>query len=310
MSKKFTLLLASILVLIAIIGTVLYVGHSHIAILSPAGTIAAQQRKLLVGATLLMLLIVIPVFVLTFFIAWKYRATNTDAHYQPEWDHNTKLETLWWGFPCLIIGVLAVVAWNSSHSLDPSRPIASDRSPITIQVIALQWKWLFIYPEQQIASVNYVQFPTNTPVDFEITADAPMNSFWIPRLGGQIYAMSGMTTHLHLMANQAGRFQGTSANLSGSGFAGMQFIAEASTDSAFKDWIATSRSKPAQLTMAAYTSLAQPGAAPQAVQYGAYQHNLYDTVVMKYMSAPHEDSSFQSVTQSVTNDTLDHMSHE
>jgi cytochrome o ubiquinol oxidase subunit 2 len=306
MGKKLTLLLASLLICVGVVAAALYVGHDHIAILSPAGTIAAQQRKLLIGATLLMLLIVIPVFVLTISIAWKYRATNAEADYQPEWDHNRRLELLWWGLPCLIIAILAVVAWNSSHSLDPSRALASSKPPITIQVIALQWKWLFIYPEQRIASVNYVQFPANTPVDFEITADAPMNSFWIPRLGGQIYAMSGMTTHLHLMADQPGKFQGTSANLSGSGFAGMRFTAEAATDNSFKDWVTATQSKPASLTTAAYNTLARPGTAQPGQQYGSYEHNLYDTVVMKYMSAPHEDTT----TQAADGSTMNMAAHE
>ena len=132
----------------------------------------------------LSLIVVIPVYIMLFLFAWKYREGNTKAKYSPDWDHSALLETIWWTVPLLLITILSVVTWNSSHDLDPFRPLNSSVKPVKIQVVALQWKWLFIYPEQNIASVNYVEFPVNTPVDFEITADAPMNSFWIPQVGG------------------------------------------------------------------------------------------------------------------------------
>jgi cytochrome o ubiquinol oxidase subunit 2 len=283
MTKKLRFIIPVVLAISLVVLGVLYVGHNNNGWLNPAGPVASHERHLLVMVTLLMLPIVLPVFFLIFFIAWKYRASNTKADYQPEWDHSRRLETIWWGFPCLIILVLATFTWTSSHSLDPSRPLTSSKPPLTIQVVALQWKWLFIYPQQQIASVNYVQFPAGTPVDFEITADAPMNSFWIPRLGGQIYAMAGMTTNLHLLANQPGNFRGSSANISGSGFASMNFTAHASSDQDFQNWIMQTRRTTNVLSLAAYTALARPNITKTNQQYAISQPGLYNMVVAKYM---------------------------
>lgn len=273
-------LLASLVVLVVMI----YVLRDDVfAVIDAKGLIARQQRDLMIIATMLMLLIVVPVFVLTFAIAWKYRAGNTSARYQPEWDHNRRLEMIWWGFPLLIITVLSVIIWKSSHQLDPYRPIASDLKPITIEVVALQWKWLFIYPEQDIATVNYVRFPAGRPVNFKITADAPMNSFWIPQLGGQVYAMAGMETKLHLMADESGRFDGSSANLSGEGFADMRFIAEATDDAAFRQWVAAAKKEQTSLDRQAYEDLRRPATEVGSRLYADSDETLYDTIIMKYM---------------------------
>ncbi len=249
------------------------------------GTIADQQRSLMIIATLLMLIVVIPVFVLTFWIAWRYRATNKHAQHSPDWDHNNKLEAIWWGLPCVIIAILAVITWTSSHSLDPYRPLETSKEPVKIQVVALEWKWLFIYPQEKIATVNYVQFPENTPVNFEITADAPMNSFWIPSLGGQIYAMSGMTTKLHLLADKVGSYNGSSANLSGKGFSGMKFVAESVTDTDYMNWVQDVKHKSGQLDSAAYEKLARPTENVPRGSYNLTQSDLYDTIINKYMGS-------------------------
>lgn len=255
---------------------------SHFAVLSPKGPIAGQQRDLMIIATLLMLLVVIPVFILTAHIAWKYRAGNTKATYMPEWSSNRKLEALWWGLPGLIILTLSIIIWQTSHSLDPYRPIASNKPPLTIQVVALQWKWLFIYPEQDIATVNYFQMPVGRPVNFEITADAPMNSFWLPELGGQVYAMAGMTTKLHLMADTAGTYTGSSANLSGEGFSRMRFVAAATPDADFDAWVGSIKQTSPRLNRSMYDSLAKPSEAHIMNTYAAAQAGLYDTIIGKY----------------------------
>lgn len=286
MSKIAKTLIPISLPIVGVIILMVFLSLNDIAVLQPMGIIASQQRDLLILATLLMLVIVIPVFVLTFFIAWKYRADNPKAKYTPEWDHNLKLESLWWGFPCAIILVLAVVAWNSSHDLDPYRPISSSVSsekPLRVQVVALQWKWLFIYPDQQIASVNELRLPTNAPVSFEITADAPMNSFWIPQLGGQVYAMAGMTTRLHLMADKPGTFYGSSANLSGEGFSAMHFETKATSKADFEQWILSTKTSSAMLDQQAYQVLAKPDVLKTSLVYSSVDQDLYDTVVMKYM---------------------------
>lgn len=260
-----------------------YLLNHSIAVLSPKGLIASKERNLIIIASLVSLIVVIPVFVMTFFIAWRYRASNTKATYHPDWDHNIKLETVWWLVPFILILVLSVITWNSSHQLDPSKPLGGDTRPMTIQVVALQWKWLFIYPDENIATVNYVRFPVNKPINFEITADAPMNSFWIPQLGSQIYAMSGMSTHLHLMANELGSFNGSSANISGRGFAGMKFIAESTSDENFNNWIQSVKRSPTTLTMDEYNNLALPSENNPLAYYSSPERGLYNEILVKFM---------------------------
>lgn len=269
------------------IGLVIQLKDQHFAVLQTSGIIATKERNLMIAAILLMLIVVVPVFVLTIGIVYKYRVTNVTAKkasYAPYWDHNKYLEFFWWAVPFLIILTLAIITWNSSHSLDPYKPLNSSTKPITIQVIALQWKWLFIYPEQHIATVNYVQFPANMPVNFEITSDAPMNSFWIPELGGQIYAMTGMSTQLHLIADHEGIFGGRSANLSGSGFARMQFAARATSDSDFVSWINSVKSRGVTLDEATYDQLSKPSETIENMYYSDTQTDLYTNVIHKYMT--------------------------
>jgi cytochrome o ubiquinol oxidase subunit 2 len=214
---------------------------SNFALLNPKGLIALEERNLMITAVLLMLIVVIPAFIMLAVFAWKYRAGNsrTDLIQNPGlYNHSAKVVFLWWLFPSLIIFVLAMTTWHKTHALDPYKPIVSETKPITIQVVALQWKWLFIYPEQDIATVNFIQFPVNVPINFELTADnAPMNSFWIPELSGQMYAMAGMSTKLHLIANTTGDFAGSAAEISGKGFSGMRFVARASSQAEFDDWV-------------------------------------------------------------------------
>ena len=252
-----------------------------IDVLNPMGMIALKQRSLIYTSTLLMLIVVIPVFILAVVIAWKYRASNEKAKYTPDWDNNILAECIWWGFPLAIIVILSVVVWKSSHELDPFKPIESNAKPITIQVVALQWKWLFIYPEYNIATVNFIQFPEKTPLNFEITADAPMNSFWIPKLGGQIYAMAGMKTKLHLIANEVGIFRGSSANLSGEGFAGMTFTAEASEASDFDKWVRSIQKSSPSLNLETYHQLAKPSSNNPVASYKLQDKDLFEQIVRK-----------------------------
>lgn len=284
MSKKLKFLLLNIVFAGLILLTIAYLRTKNIEVLNPKGVIASEQRNLMATALLLMLVVVIPVFILTFLIAWRYRASNTEATYTPYWDHNKYLEFIWWAVPFAIISILAVITWNSSHSLDPYKPLESAKKPITIQVVALQWKWLFIYPEQSIATVNYVQFPEGTPVNFKITSDAPMNSFWIPQLGGQVYAMSGMTTQLHLMADKVGSYNGSSANLSGEGFSGMKFIARSTTKSDFDSWVQSIQQQQNSLSNDEYKRLAGPTENNPVVYYSSVNEGLFGSIVDKYMS--------------------------
>jgi len=281
--KRTRVVLIGLVVLVAVVAFVRYLMTTNIAVLDPKGTIALQEKNLIVFALLLSLIVVIPVFVMVFAFAWRYREGNDKAKYSPNLDHNVIAETIWWLVPTALISVLAVVAWNSSHSLDPYKPLASNVPPVTIQVVALDWKWLFIYPQDHVATVNYFRIPDNTPVNFEITADAPMNSFWIPQLGGQIYAMPGMSTQLHLAADAPGSYDGSSANISGVGFSGMTFVAKSSSMSDYKTWLANAQQAPQQLTVDQYNQLSKPSQNNAVTTYSGVTSGLYDGVLAKYM---------------------------
>lgn len=286
----------------AILGTAVWYLHDKtFAILQPAGPIAAQEKRLLLIAVSLMLIVVVPVFVLLITISWRYRASNTRAKvkYTPEWDHHRGYEAIWWGLPLMLIVALSALTWTSTHRLDPTRPISSTSKPLRIQAVALRWKWLFIYPDQHIATVNYLHFPTNTPLDFQITSDGAMNSFWIPQLGGQIYAMDGMTTQLHLLADRNGSFRGDSANISGKGFAGMNFVAQSTSQTDFAHWVTAAQHSSARLDMAGYEALAQPSEYNPTATYSLRALALYDTIVGKSAGS---DSSMHGMNMSGMSD--------
>ncbi|UTH76588.1 ubiquinol oxidase subunit II [Chromobacterium sp. IIBBL 290-4] len=254
-------------------------------ILDPKGPVAAGQKSLIITATALMLLVVIPVIVMTLMFAWKYRASNKDAAYEPKWSHSTKIELVVWLIPCVIIAFLATLTWKTTHELDPYRPLESAQKPIQVQVVALNWKWLFIYPEQQIASVNELAFPAGTPVSFKITSDAAMNSFFIPQLGGQIYAMAGMQTQLHLLANEPGTYKGFSSNYSGAGFSGMKFNAIATkTPEEFNAWVAKVKASSQKLDAGNYLQLLKPSEKNPVAYYSATTPYLFEAVLHKYMA--------------------------
>lgn len=257
--------------------------HGDIALLWAKGRIAIEQRNLLFIIQAIMLLVVIPVYILTFIFSWVYRAYNKYAKYTPDWDDNRLAEYIWWGVPCILTIIIGILTWIGTYELDPYKPIVSDKKPVRIQVVALQWKWLFIYPEEKIATVNYLQFPENTPINFEITADAPMNSFWIPQLGGQIYAMPGMRTKLHLIADEAGDYRGASANLSGEGFAGMYFTAKATSEEEYQQWLQASKQSPKSLSIPEYKQLAAPSSDNPVAIYLLQADNLFDQIIMKFM---------------------------
>lgn len=283
MNKKYILVVASLLALGLVLFAVLFPYDSDFSVLSPKGMIGMKERDLIIIASGLMLLVGIPVVIATFIFAWKYRASNKKAKYDPNWDYSMLAESIWWGVPCVIIAALSVICWKSTHELDPFKPIVTGTKPLRIQAIALQWKWLFIYPEERIATVNYIQFPKDTPLNFEITADAPMNSFWIPQLGGQIYAMPGMKTKLHLIANEYGTFRGSSANLSGRGFAGMTFSAKSSSQAEYEEWVKSIKKSGKSLTLDEYNKLAEPSEYHPVVSYRLKEEGLFDWVAMKPM---------------------------
>ena len=257
-------------------------GH-NVGLLAPQGLIAHHERALMIEAALLMLIVVIPVFALTFGFAWYYRASNTKARYLPNWDHNPKEEAIWWFVPMVIIAILAVIAWDTAHALDPYRPLVSRTPPLTVEVVSLDWKWLFIYPKQGIATVNYLAIPEKTPIAFKLTSDAPMNAFWIPQLGGQEMTMPGMVTHLNLLANTTGTYEGFSANISGTGFAGMHFPVHSLSAQDFGAWVARTQRATSALGFASYKALAQPSQDNPAAFFRVTDPALYTKIVMQFM---------------------------
>jgi len=282
MRRKLLILLVTLLLLAITALAFLYVGTHQVAVLDPKGLIAVKQRKLFITSSLLMLIVVIPVMVMTLLFSWKYSAYNKKAKYSPDWEHSSLAETLWWGVPFLIIIVLAIITWFSSHELNPFKPIENGKKPLTIQAVALQWKWLFIYPEQGIATINFIQFPKEIPINFEISGDAPMNAFWIPQLGGQIYAMPSMRTKLHLIAHEIGEYRGSSSNFSGKGFAGMTFIAKASSEEDFTKWAQKAKTAPALLSMQEFNRLVAPTEYVPVTYYRLADTRLFDQIVAKY----------------------------
>ncbi len=283
MRKKATIIMPILLIVALAALAAWYIHHHTFALLSTHGIVATKERNLMLFAAALSLVVVVPVFALTFFIVWKYRASNLKPKkYEPDWDRSKLAESVWWGVPTLLILVLSVVTWNSSHTLDPYQPLASKQPAITVQVVALQWKWLFIYPQQHIASLNQLAMPVGVPVNFVVTADAPMNSFWIPQLGGQIYAMPGMTTALHLEGDTVGNYSGRSANISGDGFADMQFTASVMSADNFVQWTEHAQHSADELNNATYNALAVPHT-DTAIRYFAAPRDLYGTILQKYM---------------------------
>jgi len=260
----------------------LLLGGCNMTLLDPVGQIGVDEKNLIITATLLMLLVVVPVILMTLVFAWKYRASNKNATYAPKWSHSTKIEVVIWTVPILIIIALGVITYKSTHALDPYRPIESDVKPVTIEVVAMDWKWLFIYPEQGIATVNKIVFPANTPVNFRITSDTVMNSFFIPGLGGQIYAMAGMQTKLHLIANKNAELDGISANYSGAGFTGMKFKAIATSQAEFDAWVSEVKASPKQLDTAEYEALTKPSQNNPVELYSSVKPNLFQTIIDKY----------------------------
>ena len=245
----------------------LWLTGCNTVVLNPSGDIAAQQAHLVVVSTFLMLLIVVPVIVLTLLFAWRYRKNNTEAKYDPDWDHSTKLELVIWGVPLLLIIVLGLITWISTHLLDPyrplqrldeNRPLPADVRPMEVQVVALDWKWLFIYPEQGIATVNELATPIDRPIRFRMTASSVMNAFYIPAMAGMIYAMPAMQTKLHAVINKEGEYDGFSGNYSGAGFSHMRFKFHGLSNEDFDKWVAKAKAEGQPLTRAAYSELAKP----------------------------------------------------
>lgn len=284
MAKRIKIVFIVLISLSVMSAFAFFLRNAHLALLEPKGLIAFREKSVMLHALFLMALVALPTFGFLFYIMWKYRAGNANANHDANLNNNSRLQFFLWVIPSAIILLVGILNWRTTHELDPMRSLSSTTTPITIQVVALRWKWLFIYPEQHMATVNFVEFPVGTPINFELTADAPMNSFWIPELGGQMYAMAGMSTKLHLIADQPGEFKGRGAEISGVGFAGMNFVAKAVPEEEFNRWANSVHDNGRALGLAQYESLSQPKENNPIAYYSSVQEDLYNSVIGKYIS--------------------------
>jgi cytochrome o ubiquinol oxidase subunit 2 len=272
---------------LAALGGMLLLGGCDWVVMNPMGDIALQQRDLVIIATVLMLLIVVPVIALIVLFAWRYRASNTEAHYDPDWDHSTQLELVIWSAPLLIIICLGAVTWTATHLLDPyrpldriaaGRPVAPGTKPLEVQVVSLDWKWLFIYPEYGIATVNELAAPVDRPIHFRLTSSSVMNAFYIPTLAGMIYTMPSMETQLQAVINKAGDYEGFSSNYSGAGFSGMRFRFHGLSDTDFAAWVAKNKAEGLDLSRSLYLELEKPTDKVPVMRFAKVAPGLFDAV--------------------------------
>lgn len=273
-----------------VVGMVLLTGGCDLrrsAVLDPKGPIALAERNLLFDAFFVMLIVVVPVIVLTLWFAWRYRASNTSAAYAPRWANSAKVDALVWLIPALIVIALGVLLWRSTYKLDPYRPLESSTPPLEVQVVAQDWKWLFIYPEQGIATVNQLAFPAGRAVSLKITSDTVMNSFYVPQLAGQIYAMAGMQTRLQLLADQPGKFVGRNSQYSGGGFSDQHFEVLALSPADFDAWVAKVKQAPARLDASTYPALAAKSRAVPVTYFAPVEAGLYDSIIAKFTHGGH-----------------------
>jgi cytochrome o ubiquinol oxidase subunit 2 len=268
----------------------LLAGCSKLVVLNPAGDVAAQQGDLVVVATVLMLLIIVPVIALTLWFAWRYRqgSRHAETDYAPDWHHSTRLELVIWAAPLVIIIALGAITWITTHKLDPYRPLdriseqkalPENVKPLEVQVVSLDWKWLFVLPELGIATVNELAAPVDRPIRFTLTSSSTMNAFYVPDLAGMIYTMPGMQTELNAVINKPGVFRGMSSHYSGAGFSGMTFRFHGLSEQDFDQWVARAKAEGQPLTRQAYLALAQPSERHPVERFSSVEAGLFDRVV-------------------------------
>jgi len=268
--------------LILLLGVAALIGCEH-GVLDPQGPVAASERQILFNSLSIMLVIVVPTIVCILGFAWWYRAGNARAAYSPQWSYSGRLELLLWSIPALVVLFLGGIAWNGSHELDPAKPLGSQVKPLEVEVVSLDWKWLFIYPDQQIASVNRLVIPAGTPVHFRLTSASVLNVFFVPQLGSEIYAMYGMISELHLSADRAGNFHGVAAHFNGDGFSDMSFETRALSVEEFSRWVTSAQADGPALDEQAYRALLRQSSNVPPYTYRATAPRLFDDIAMGHL---------------------------
>jgi cytochrome o ubiquinol oxidase subunit 2 len=257
----------------------IFLASCQAGVLDPQGPVSSAERLILLNATAIMLVVAVPVIVLTLAFAWWYRASNTRAAYRPDWEYSGQIELVVWSVPTMVVILLAGVAWIGSHELDPRVELHSDAKPVRIQAVSLDWKWLFIYPDQHVATVNEIFVPAGAPIEFMLTSATVMNAFFVPQLGTQIYTMPGMTTHLNLLAARVGDYPGLSSHFSGGGFSDMQFMVHAVSGPQFERWLDSTHADHPALDAESYTNLARASSNVGLQTYGNVDSMLFEYIL-------------------------------
>jgi cytochrome o ubiquinol oxidase subunit II len=270
---------------ISMTGAAMLLSSCDEGVLDPHGPVSKAERIILYNSTAIMLAVVIPVIVLTLVFAWWFRARNKRAHYRPDWEYSGRIEMIIWSIPALVVLFLGGIAWTGSHDLDPAVPLEESSAPLDIEVISVDWRWLFIYPHEGIASLNRLVVPARVPLRFRLTSTTVMNSFFVPQLGTQIYTMPNMVTRLYLEADQPGTFEGLSAQFSGDGFSDMRFDLVSTDTDAFKDWVNTTKTQGGVLDARIFEELAKPAKADGVRTYAQVSQGLFDSVSSGHMAA-------------------------
>ncbi len=281
---KRNFLIGLLAIILALIGIVIVLASENTLVFHPKGIVAQNELELIITNIILMMIIIVPTYLLLFAVVWKYCIKNKNAKYDPNHKYGPMGELMMWGLPSIIVTVMAIVTWNATHKLNPYKPLESNVKPLIVQIVALDWKWLFIYPEQGIATLNEFYIPEQTPIHLQLTADsAPMNSFWIPQLSGQIYAMAGMTTQLYLMADGPGEYRGRAVEINGEGYADMTFQAKSTSQKDFEKWLVGVKQSSLHLTEAAYDELVEHYVDKSVILFSEVEKDLYHKIVYKYM---------------------------
>lgn len=287
--RKSKLLIIILAILAASVAIFFVLQHEKTLVVHPKGVISKGELDLIVTNLIIMLIVIVPTLIALFVVVLKYRSDNPKTKYAPDKTYGPFAQLILWLIPSVFVAVMIFITWDVTHELDPYQPIKSEAKPLHIQVVAIDWKWLFIYPEEGIATVNFVQFPEKTPVKFSLAADdSPMNSFWIPQLSGQIYAMTGMVTPLHIMADGVGEYAGRAAEINGDGYAGMTFIAKSTSQSDFEAWVQSVKKSPLKLTQEVYDELSKASQDHPVTFYSTVEKDLFNKIVMKYKQHLHQ----------------------
>jgi cytochrome o ubiquinol oxidase subunit 2 len=277
--------LAACLRAISLMGAAMLMASCHEGVLDPHGPVGKAERVILYDATAIMLAVVIPVIILTLVFAWWFRARNSHARYRPDWEYSGRIEMIIWSIPALVILFLGGLAWTGSHDLDPPAPLKDSAAPLDIEVVSLDWRWLFIYPHQGIASLNRLVVPAGVPLRFRLTSTTVMNSFFVPQLGSQIYTMPNMVTRLNLEADQPSTFEGLSAQFSGDGFSDMRFDLVSIEPKAFEDWVDAAKTQGGVLDASVFAELVKPAKAEGVQTYAQISEGLFDSISSGHMAA-------------------------